>query len=255
LIGNNKYLIEPYEHKDIDWPWDKSTDNSRDEEKWLVMSLIGQQEKILGKFIVSSKKFPPSSQEIIMIFMQQIAAATENKLLTNELEKQANTDGLTKIYNRALFDREFESIKKLSQQHATLHFAILMLDINGLKKVNDNFGHEKGDEMIIKTAEMIKHTCRTSDIPVRLGGDELLLLCPATNYQSALGLIKRIRKAEEGMILECMHANGEIEQVPIHISIGVAASDETAIDEVLKSSDKRMYQDKEDYYKTREKYR
>lgn len=255
LLRDNRYLQGKDKEKYLYGEDQIPDSNDKTAERWKIMTILGHEQKILGKLIMHSSEFEEFPLEVISIFLEQVGAFVENIFLTDELKKQANTDGLTGAYNRAYFDRLSHEFIERAKRFADVNFSILMMDINGLKRVNDLFGHEKGDEMIIKATQMITKASRSSDIPVRLGGDELLLLCPATNYEQGLALRGRIRAEEKNWFVACRHSNGDPEDVPIHVSIGVASSDTTDPDDVQRISDERMYADKEEYYRTREKYR
>jgi diguanylate cyclase (GGDEF)-like protein len=100
-------------------------------------------------------------------------------------------DFLTGLYNRTFFEEE----KKRLDTPRQLPISILMGDINGLKLINDGFGHSKGDEVLIDIADILKNCCREEDIVARLGGDEFGILLPKTDSQSAQMLCNRISEA------------------------------------------------------------
>jgi len=130
-----------------------------------------------------------------------------------------------------------------------------MIDVNGLKRVNDVFGHQAGDQMIIEVAQVLMKICRKTDVVTRLGGDEFIVLCPGISQKQATILIERIREEEAQTVLICEHPDGTKEEVPVRMSIGMADSSEAPPNEVLKEADARMYRDKEIYYETAERYR
>ena len=78
-----------------------------------------------------------------------------------------------------------------------LHFSFFLIDLNGLKRVNDEYGHKHGDKMIIKAGELLLKICRKSDIVCRFGGDEYVVLCPSTNFDQASILRGELRKQEQ----------------------------------------------------------
>jgi diguanylate cyclase (GGDEF)-like protein len=196
-----------------------------------------------------------SSKEVITVFLGQLSAVTQSKLLMRELEKMASTDGLTGVFNRTYFNQEhLQAI--INANKYRIPFSIVMVDVNRLKAVNDMYGHERGDEMIIKVASLLKEVCRKTDVVSRIGGDEFAALMPSTNFMQVENAIRRLRKQEEKLEMACKCTDGKEDIiVPIRISIGVASSDETPPDEVMKEADKRMYLDKERFYEGRERYR
>ncbi|MCP4750079.1 MAG: GGDEF domain-containing protein [Proteobacteria bacterium] len=166
-----------------------------------------------------------------------------------------HTGSLTETYNRPFFDRELERTIQTAQHFPEIAFSILAIDLNGLKQVNDRFGHSSGDEMIVKVAELLKSVCRKSDIVARLGGDEFVILCPATDRNAANDLLKRIWDEEQESHIVCTLPDGTTETVPVRFSIGLADSMEVPPDEAMKKADQRMYEDKRSFYATSERYR
>ena len=101
---------------------------------------------------------------------------TEAHRKEDELRQLSTHDGLTGLYNRAYFEARLGQIRSSNQFPASL----IMIDVDGLKKINDHSGHEVGDTLLCKAAEVLKNACRSEDIVARLGGDEFgILLCQA----------------------------------------------------------------------------
>ncbi|HMD90458.1 MAG TPA: diguanylate cyclase [Anaerolineaceae bacterium] len=101
---------------------------------------------------------------------------TEAHRKEDELRQLSTHDGLTGLYNRAYFEAKLGQIRSINQFPASL----IMVDVDGLKKVNDRCGHEVGDALLRNAAEVLKNACRAEDIVARLGGDEFgILLCQA----------------------------------------------------------------------------
>ncbi|MGK5092212.1 GGDEF domain-containing protein [Deltaproteobacteria bacterium TL4] len=221
---------------------------------WSVLPVKGRDRIIIGKLLIKGTELEEQSLEIISIFLEQVAAVAENKLLTKKLEKMANTDPLTQVFNRGYFNRELEKAV-LNANRFSIAFSMLLIDVNGLKRVNDVFGHQAGDSMIISVAMLLKEACRKTDVITRLGGDEFVVLCPSTKKTQVKTLLARIREYEAGCAMDCTHEDGNVEKVNIRMSIGVGCSDEVDADEVLKQADAAMYADKEAFYLNNQRYR
>jgi diguanylate cyclase (GGDEF)-like protein/PAS domain S-box-containing protein len=158
---------------------------------------------------------------------------TEKKKQEEELEYLSYHDQLTGLYNRRLFE---VSLKKLDSEE-NLPISIIMCDVNGLKLINDSFGHSIGDEVLIKTAKIIKKCCRSGDIVTRLGGDEFVVILPRTDTEDANIIINTIKK----LLLE-----EKVFEININASFGVDTKrrSEQSIVEILQNSENYMYRHK-----------
>jgi diguanylate cyclase (GGDEF)-like protein len=215
---------------------------------WTVLPMRIGDNRIIGKIIIKGPRMDQMTNKVISIFLAQVSAAAHNKILMRKLETTANTDGMTGIANRAFFDQRLKTTIKNSDLFPGIYFSILMIDINGLKRVNDNFGHDKGDEMIKCVADMLSSICRETDTLSRMGGDEFIILLASTSSIQAKAAVDRIRQKEKELFLVFPKKNHEKISIPIRFSIGVAGSDEVLPEKVMKLADQRMYIDKENFY-------
>ncbi|PUU86446.1 MAG: Diguanylate cyclase/phosphodiesterase domain 2, partial [Halanaerobium sp.] len=118
---------------------------------------------------------------------------SERKDMEARLRKYAATDLLTEVLNRrAGLDFLAEEMDKAEENQDSL--SIIFIDVNDLKLVNDNFGHQEGDELLQKISDILQHSLRRNDRVVRLGGDEFLLVLPHSNQIEAEKIWLRIRK-------------------------------------------------------------
>ena len=142
-------------------------------------------------------------------------------------------DGLTDLYNRSYMEEEMQRLDT-ERQHP---ISLIMCDVNGMKIVNDTYGHKKGDEMLNKVAENLRETTRDEDIVSRWAGDEFVILLPQTKAEVAERIAGRIEDACE---------DAELGDIPITLGIGIAAKESIAEDfeDVLIRADEKMYRDK-----------
>jgi diguanylate cyclase (GGDEF)-like protein len=122
---------------------------------------------------------------------EQIGALGKLGNRTEEVYKIAALDGLTGLYNRRSGEQRLAEEILRSQRHDT-PFTVLMLDLDGLKKINDTFGHPVGDLMLRYFAERLQSAVRGSDVPIRLGGDEFLVLLPECKLSEVQAVLNRL---------------------------------------------------------------
>lgn len=152
----------------------------------------------------------------------------------DELAKTSLTDPLTQLHNRRHVYKRLEEELARAARHRT-PFAILLVDVDHLKEINDHAGHEAGDRALVCVADALRSTCRSTDFPARYGGDEFVVLLPSTTGTQALGLCERIRIA----LREC--ASGL--PIPLTVSIGVAEPEGAAssADKLFEAADGALY--------------
>ncbi|MFP7721745.1 sensor domain-containing diguanylate cyclase [Lysobacter sp. A3-1-A15] len=185
---------------------------------------------------------------VVRLFLQQLGAALSNYSLTQKLTELANTDGLTGLANRARLDERLAQVIGQKRRQRTADFSIVMADINGLKQANDVYGHETGDRLIRAAADALRRTCRDTDLVARMGGDEFIVMCPATTTREASHFLERLAETVRGTTIKCHASDGTPVELPLSLSVGVADSRETDPAAVMRLADERMYEDKAGYY-------
>lgn len=162
---------------------------------------------------------------------------TDKKRKEQEVEYLNNHDFLTGLYNRKFFEQQ----KERMDTAAHLPLTILLGDINGLKLVNDAFGHQAGDRLIMLAAKILKSCMRKNDILARYGGDEFSIILPNMNGDKAYDLTKKIKKL-------CEEYNKTVnnESFGISISLGYATkmNKDEDIDLIIRTAEDYMYKHK-----------
>ena len=184
------------------------------------------------------------SQGIIDYWGGVMRDVTARNHVQCELQRQATHDALTGLPNRTLLLRN--TADALERMRGTRgHVALLFLDLDNLKDVNDNAGHDVGDALLSQVANRLAHATRPADVIARIGGDEFVVLCAGSiEEHSALELAERIRLALSGkMMTRCV-------EVDLTVSVGVALADSAQVEGVsptdaaltlLRHSDAAMY--------------
>ena len=117
----------------------------------------------------------------------------ELKLLNKKLELLSTTDALTDIFNRRFLDHSLHDEYTRAQRYKG-DFALILIDVDDFKAVNDTYGHDKGDEVLKKVAKTLLECSRKSDIVGRWGGEEFMIICPSTNSEGALNVANKMRE-------------------------------------------------------------
>lgn len=160
--------------------------------------------------------------------------------LAAEFEHAAKHDALTGLANRReaveQLENEFQRYRRTQRP-----FSVLLMDIDLFKSINDSYGHQAGDELIVLVAQCLREQCRRVDTPARWGGEEFLVLLPETGSTDALQTANRIRCA-----IESASVTVDNRTVGATVSIGVGTiQDNESIDRLLQRTDEALYRAKE----------
>ena len=156
----------------------------------------------------------------------------------NELEFYANNDILTGVYNRRGGMTILGKMIKMSKRH-DIPLTISFIDINGLKRVNDDYGHAVGDRLIRIVADLLKERIRVSDTLFRVGGDEFIAAFPGCRTRESRDIMESVRSAAAEL------SAGDSCEFPVAFSFGIAEYDGSmSIDDLIKAADREMYLDK-----------
>lgn len=185
----------------------------------------------------NTQGFTKRDIRLIKVFAIQLGAAVKNA----QLYEQAITDGMTKLYLHRYFkQRLLDEIKRASRFKR--HLALIMVDIDHFKLLNDNYGHQTGDEVLKRVANILKKAIRIHDLPVRYGGEEFALVLPETDMLGAVAVAERIRKTIEKEVFSYGGAN-----IQKTASFGVSVYPDCALnmEALIKAADVALYWSKE----------
>ena len=182
--------------------------------------------------------FTLGDAEALTAFAVQAAVAIENVQLHAEAERLSVTDPLTGAWNYRYFERRFEQEIERSRRFGRV-LALLMLDIDHFKAVNDRYGHQRGDEVLVEFRGRVTGSVRDIDTFARYGGEEFVLILPETNLEGGLAVAEKLRVATH-------RAPFCADGIHLTVSIGVACFPEhaTAPEELLRAADEALYEAK-----------
>ena len=158
-----------------------------------MLIYITEIENVWSQLILDYQTFDVDSVGEVIPIDGTIYDTTKQQLREKELTYAAFHDFLTGLPNRAFFLQQLELELKRSQRYANFDFALLFIDLDGFKQINDNLGHDTGDQFLIEIAQRLQKYLRETDILARLGGDEFtILLLEIKNKQEVIKITERI---------------------------------------------------------------
>src|SRR5216683_268987 len=216
------------------YPWDRA-------------SRAGWREMIAGVltlYVREKQGFTNDHLRLLLAASSKLGLSVENALQFEHAEDTASTDFLTGLPNARSICVQLE--RELSRSvRSGKPLAVLMCDLNGFKKVNDNFGHLIGNKLLKEVAQNLKVACREYDQVGRLGGDEFVFVLPECTTDGIADLKGRLQHAVEAA------AQSACGETLVTVSVGCAfhPKDGSTVDELLAEADQRMYLSKELHYK------
>lgn len=169
-----------------------------------------------------------------------IATATLQRLY-GELEQRSTHDGLTGALNRAAFDQRLSTECKSADRHKRA-MSLLMVDIDYFKSVNDDHGHQTGDQILQNLVRLLNETLRPGDTLARYGGEEFILILPDADEAAAMAIAERVRRTVESHAFYCPSGNN----IGVTVSVGCASRPTAAMasGELIKAADAALYRAK-----------
>lgn len=188
---------------------------------------------------------PVDPNELIARVTTQIRRKKYQDALRSNYQQtisMAITDGLTGLYNRHFLSTHLNNLFKQAQTSGR-PLSQIILDVDHFKKVNDTYGHDVGDEVLIKLSRIIVACIRSADLAARYGGEEFVVLMPETDILDAAEVAERIRVSVENTAFSVSHA---VKEIKITVSIGAAHLRKTADSphELHKRADEALYRGK-----------
>lgn len=184
---------------------------------------------------------PVHSDELLARVRRQLARADRQQ----EVARQSMIDALTNVLNRRglgnFFLRELEREREESRA-----IAVMVLDLNGFKRINDTWGHATGDTALCEVSRALQDTLRTTDRIGRMGGDEFAIVLPDMRSEDCTALMQRVRQLSP-IVIDPIHLTNGAPREPIRVglSMGLAIAEQgESFEAVLERADAAMYEDK-----------
>jgi diguanylate cyclase (GGDEF)-like protein len=189
---------------------------------------------LLALFFAESRHFLDEEKAALRTLAIHAAIALDNRRLMQEKERLAAHDGLTDTFNRGYLEVAIDRTVKDMRRNGG-EASVLFVDVDGMKDVNDTYGHQAGDRLLVDLARLLWESCRESDVVARYGGDEFVVLMPGTG---AAGAAEVARKVEAAIAAR----NACAGQAPrLLASTGTHTADAEGADTLLREADRRMY--------------
>jgi len=206
-----------------------------DKDKMIVVAMTGNNEHLISaKFLkIGANDFinkPFSKEELVC----RINNALDAKERLEMMSDMAHKDFLTKVYNRRYFFQEIQNFYA-----EKIPFAVAMLDIDNFKKINDTYGHDVGDSVLVLLANLLKRNTKGADLVSRFGGEEFCVALRDVDKKQAIGFFAKLRKSIADQSL-----NIESKNIKLTVSIGVSFSDGANIEELINRADRALYRAK-----------
>ena len=175
------------------------------------------------------------------LYLRETLPVLHAKRLAENLQKMATRDALTGLHNRRFLESSINALVEGVIRRAS-SMALLMCDMDFFKTVNDTYGHDAGDIVLKGLAHTLRNCCRSSDLVIRYGGEEFLILLMDCNPEKAMEVAEKIRSTVED---QQFRFEGESLRKTVSIGVSLFPGDTSAFWECLKFSDVAMYQAKE----------
>lgn len=199
--------------------------------------------KISYVWLISSGCVTLISLTIVLFIFRMNRRLTQEIAQRKDVELQlqllADTDPLTKLLNRRAFIKQYQEQEAVSRRYKQ-PFTLVLLDLDLFKKINDNYGHDVGDKVLVKAAKILIDTLRDVDICARFGGEEFIALLPNTSIEQAKMSVERIRLNFESTPIICAGNT-----IKFTASFGVGEWHYERFNDLLISIDKALYKAKE----------
>ena len=196
----------------------------------LVISITTKSTKEINK---TNRKIPS-----IKNYLEAVKPVIESRILTDKLRESSLKDGMTGLYNRRFLEEFIDKFMKQAKRNNET-YTVLMLDVDYFKSVNDTYGHDVGDQVIVAIGKVLRESIRESDLAIRYGGEEFLVLLHNATDEGTLMVAKKIHHSFASLVFDV--GGGEIIQKTMSIGIAKYPDDGDTIWKCIKYADTALY--------------
>lgn len=209
-----------------------------------AIGIEGQVQGFMNIFNTNQgKSFTEEDKSMVKYLCYDIAIAIKNFELLQNILHMSRYDSLTGLYNRSYFTQTLNNAK-LSEKN----FVVCMIDLNNLKAINDSYGHDAGDEILVKFADTFKMEMGKNDVLGRIGGDEFAGIFFHKNKNQVMEIINKVCMVFKNNLL---YFNGNKEEISFAYGLSEFLNDSEDVSELLKIADRRMYDKKREMKKSK----
>lgn len=195
---------------------------------------------VIGVLVIAADRRDenPIDDAHIVTLAEQLSLAVSNVLLRDTLRHQSTVDPLTSLYNRRFFDESLKrEIARAQRSHSAC--AVVMVDLDHFKRVNDTYGHEGGDLVLKAASRAILQRVRASDVACRYGGEELVLMLPDCSAEEAAKCAEALRVAMTGIVIQ--HAGQTITGISASFGVAQWPHHGNSEQDLLQAADRALY--------------
>jgi diguanylate cyclase (GGDEF)-like protein len=191
---------------------------------------------------IIKESFSEVERVVLPKLQKEIGSAYLNTQKIELLNSKSYVDELTHLYNRRYYNEHFPVEFKRAQRYQH-ELSLMFIDIDDFKEINDRYGHSSGDLVLKSVSNLIRKYTRSSDICIRYGGDEFLVLLPETSRQAASEVAAKLKKAVDNISI---NTDGKIAELMVGLSMGIANYPEDSIEPkmLIELADRALYEAK-----------
>ncbi len=211
----------------------------------LIVPIVHQGEVLgtINLYHPEPAAFSPHDQQLLETISERAAMALYNGLLFDRTRSHANTDPLTGLYNFRYMTQQVDDLCTAADPHGD-SLALLCLDLDSFKPINDNFGHQKGDQVLRDLADIFREAVRENDIVARYGGDEFLIALRGASAAEARSMSHRLHAAVLAYDPGLHHEELGALRLGVSIGFGCFPADGSDCTALISAADSRMYRQK-----------